>query len=223
MAEVGSLRSQERTGHGSRQARRLRKEGHVPGVLYGHGEATISVTVSADDLNKAIRHGARVVDLAHGSKTEKALIRDVQWDALGHDIMHVDFYRVSEHERITIDVRLELRGTAPGVTAGGVLDQPLHTLHVECPVLSVPDVIRVQINELQIDGAIHVKDLTVPTGVVVKNDPEAIVVQVRPPMVEPEAPAAAAAAPVAAEQAEPEVIGRQARAAEEGEEEAEKK
>lgn len=220
MAEVAVLNSQERAGHGTRQARRLRKDGRVPGVLYGHGEKTISLTVVADDLNKAIRHGARVVDLAHAGKTEKALIRDVQWDPLGHDIMHVDFYRVSEHERITIDVRLELRGTAPGVTAGGVLDQPLHTLHVECPVLSVPDVIRVQINELQIEGAIYVKDLTVPPGVVVKNDPEAIVVQVRPPMAEPEAPAAAAA-PVAAEQAEPEVIGRRV-AAEEGEEEAEK-
>ncbi len=218
MAEVVTLTTQDRGEHGTRQARRLRRQGLVPAVLYGHGEKTVSLSLSADALSKAIRLGARVVDLSHDGTTEKALIRDLQWDALGHDILHVDFARVSEHERITIDVRLELRGTAPGVTAGGMLDQPLHNLHIECPVLSVPEVIRVAINELQIDGAIHVKDLTLPPGVVVKNDPEAIVVQVKPPIVEAE-PVPAAAAPVA-EQAEPEVIGRQR--VEKEEEEAEK-
>src|SRR5262249_20659009 len=90
--------------------------------------------------------------------------------------------------------------------AGGVLDQPLHTLHIECPVLSVPDVIRVNIGELQMEQAIYVKQLTVPPGVTVKNDPEAIVVQVRPPLVEEMAPAAApAAAPCEVD--EPEIVG----------------
>jgi len=217
MAETVELKMQDRQGHGTRQARRLRKRGQVPAVLYGHGEKTLSLSLAADELSKAIRHGARVVDVSHAGKTEKALIRDVQWDPLGHDILHVDFYRVSEHERITLDVRLELRGTAPGVTAGGVLDQPLHSLHIECPVLSVPEMIRVNIGELQIDGVIHVKDVAVPAGVVVKNDPEAIIVQVKPPMVEEAAPAPGVAAPTA-ETAEPEVIGR-VRPAEGGEEE----
>ena len=221
MADAVVLTTQQRTGHGTREARRLRKEGRVPAVLYGHGEATLSLTLSADDLNKAIRHGARVVDITHAGKQEKALIREVQWDPLGHDILHVDFARVSAHERITIDVRLELRGTAPGVIAGGVLDQPLHSLHIECPVLSVPEVIRVPIGELQIDQAIHVKDVKVPPDVTVKNDPEAIVVQVRPPVVEEEVPAAPAVPGVEAA-AEPEVIGRQ-RPAEEEEAEPEKK
>jgi large subunit ribosomal protein L25 len=187
----------------------------IPGILYGHGEATLSVTLARDDLTKAIRHGARVVDIDQGGKLEKALIREIQWDPLGHDILHVDFARVAADERITIDVRLELRGTAPGVTAGGALDQPLHNLSIECLAISVPESIRVNIGELQIEGVIHVRDLVLPEGVTTKVDPDAVVVQVRPPMVEEEAPAAA---PAAAEQAEPEVIGRKV---EEVEEEAE--
>src|SRR2546427_207013 len=114
MAEAVVLATQERKENGTRNARRLRRQGRVPGVVYGHGEATISVSLAADELIKAIRHGVRVVDLAVAGKKDKALIRELQWDPLGHDILHVDFARVSADERITVEVRLELRGTAPG-------------------------------------------------------------------------------------------------------------
>src|SRR5579872_1891672 len=137
MAEAVVLTAEPRSSSGSREARRLRRKGRVPAVLYGHGEGTTSLSVPGDVLYKAVRHGARVVDLDQAGKLEKALIKELQWDALGHDILHADFARVAADERITIDVRLELRGTAPGVTAGGSLDQPLHSLEVECLALSV--------------------------------------------------------------------------------------
>lgn len=222
MAETVMLVAKERKTNGTREARRLRKGGQVPGVVYGHKEATLSIALSAEELFRTIRHGVRVVDLDAGGKVEKALIRDVQWDPLGHDILHVDFARVSLDERIEIEVRIELRGTAPGVTtAGGVLDQPLHNLLVECLAISIPDSIRVSIAELQLDQAIKVKDLTLPAGVVAKMDGEVVVVHVRQPLVEAE-PTAAPLPGVAPETAEPEVIGRQAKPEEE-EEEAEKK
>jgi large subunit ribosomal protein L25 len=204
MAESVVLVAQERQGHGSRAARRLRKEGKVPAVVYGHGEGTASVTLAADELSKAIRHGARVIDLKQGEKLQKALIRELQWDAFGQEILHADFARVSADERITLEVRIELRGTAPGVTAGGVLVQQLHNLDVECSVINVPESIRVNVGELQMDQVMHVRDLVLPEGVVVKSDPDAIVVQVSQKVVEAEAPAA----PGAAEQAEPELIGK---------------
>jgi len=220
MADAVILTAQERSEHGTHNARRMRKAGKIPAVLYGHKEATVPLTLSRDELYKAVRHGVRLVDVKQGDKSEKALIRDVQWDPLGHDILHVDFARVSMDERIEVDVRVELRGTAPGVaTAGGVLNQPLHTLKVECLAISIPESIRVSIAELQIDKAIYVKDLTVPEGVKILNDPDAIVVQCAPKIVE-EVVAVPGAAPTA-EQAEPELIGRQK--AEEGEEEAEEK
>jgi large subunit ribosomal protein L25 len=215
MAEAVTLTAQDRSQHGTRHARRLRKNGHIPAVVYGHKEATVPLTLPKDELYKAIRHGVRLVDLKQGDKVEKALIRDVQWDAIGMDILHVDFARVSVDERIEVEVRIELRGTAPGVTAGGNLDQPLHSLNIECLAIAIPDSIRVNISGLQLDQAIHVKDLTLPEGVKVLNDEDAIVVQCVPKVVEEEA----VAATPAAEQAEPEVIGRQK--AEEGEEEGE--
>ena len=95
MAESVTLVAQARENRGTHEARRMRKGGKNPAVVYGHKEATITVAVSRDDLHKAIRGGARVVDLQAGGKTEKALIRDVQWDHLGLDIMHVDFARVA--------------------------------------------------------------------------------------------------------------------------------
>lgn len=203
---------QPREGRGSQAARRLRRQGLVPAVVYGHKEATLSVTLSTDELHKAIRHGVRVVDLKVDGKTETVFIRDVQWDHLGKELLHVDFTRVAADERIVVTVPLELRGTAPGVTAGGVLDQPIHTLSVECLAISIPDSIRVPIGELQIDGAIHVRDLVLPPGVKAMADPDAIVVHVTQKMEEPEAAAAPVEVP---EQAEPEVIGRPAKTEEE--------
>ena len=77
-------------------------------------------------------HGVRVVDIDAGNKLEKALIRDVQWDHLGKALLHVDFARVSADERVEVTVPLEIRGTAAGIAQGGVIDQPIHTLQIEC-------------------------------------------------------------------------------------------
>lgn len=208
MAEAVILTAQPRSEHGTHNARRLRKGGKIPAVLYGHKEATIPLSLSRDELYKAVRQGVRLVDVKQVDKTEKALIKDVQWDPLGYDILHVDFARVSMDERIQVDVRVELRGTAPGVTGGGVLNQPLHNLKVECLAISIPESIRVSIAELQIEQAIHVNELTLPEGVKVLNDPEAIVVQCAPKIVEEVAPVAGAVAAPTAETAEPELIGR---------------
>jgi large subunit ribosomal protein L25 len=215
MADSVTLDAQKREGSGTRAAERLRKQGRIPAVVYGHKEATVSLSVGREDLLSALRHGARVVDLKTDGSAETALIREVQWDHLGKEVLHVDFARVSKDERIHVEVRIELRGIAPGVTAGGVLDQPLHAVEIECLAVSIPESIRVNVGELQMDGSIHVRDLHLPEGVVVLTDPDAVVVHVAPKQVEPEA--APAAAP-AAGAAEPELIGRKA-GEEEGEEE----
>jgi large subunit ribosomal protein L25 len=212
MAETVVLAAEKRSGRGSRTAGKLRKQGRVPGVVYGHKEETVSVSLDADELASAIRHGARVVDLRTDGAIQKAQISELQWDHLGMVILHVDFRRVSADERITVTVPLDVRGIAPGVAAGGILDQPLHTLTVECLAVSVPESIRLNVNELQLGGSIHVRDLHLPPDVKALADPDAIVVHVTAPQAEPEAAAAAG------ERAEPEVI-TQKKAAEEGEEE----
>jgi len=204
MAESVVLVAQPRNTRGTREARRLREQGLVPGVVYGHKEATLSLAVNADELEKAVRRGVHVVDLQADGKTEKALIRDLQWDHLGMELLHVDFTRVALDERVVVPVPVETRGIAPGIAGGGVLDQPIHSLQVECLAIRVPESIRVSVAELQLGGVIHVRDLVLPPDVKAMADPDAVVVQVIAKQVEPEA----APAP-AAEAAEPEIIGRQ--------------
>jgi large subunit ribosomal protein L25 len=218
MAEAFVLEVEERKDAGTNAAKQIRKKGLVPAVIYGRKEATAALAVPGDLLYKAIRHGVRIFDVTLKGAVQKALLRDIQWDPLGHDILHADFYRVSADQTITLDVKLELRGTAPGVTAGGVLVQQVHSLSVECLIINIPESIRVNVAELQIDQAIHVRELKLPEGVKVKNDPESIVVQVTKKVEEEAVPAAAAPT---AEGTEPEVIGR-AKEAEEGEEEEKK-
>ncbi len=209
MADAVVLNAQSRESSGTRVSKALRKKGRIPAVVYGHKEATVALSISNDEVSKAVRHGTRVVDLKFETKTEKALIREVQFDHLGMEILHVDFARVSVDERILVDVRIELRGTAPGLTQGGALSQPLHNLHVECLAIAIPDSIRVNIAELQLNQAIHVSDLKLPEGVVVKNEADAIVIQCVPQVVEAEEPG------LATDVAEPEIIGKKAEADEE--------
>jgi len=212
MKQTLVLETQQRDGRGTRAARRVRAQGLVPAIVYGHQEANESVSVSHAELYKAIRQGTHVLDLKTSGNIQKVLIREVQWDHLGHDIVHVDFARVAADERVTVTVPIEIRGTAPGVSAGGVLDQPVHSLHVECLVTDMPDSIRVNIGELMLGSMIHVRDLQLPPNVRVMDEPDTVIVLVAAKKVEEEPAVAAAAAP---EQAEPEIIGR--KVAEEGE------
>ena len=96
------------------------------------------MTLSHEDFAKALRHGARLVELKTDGSAEAAIIQEVQWDHLGKEVLHVDFRRVSKDERIVVPVPLDLRGIAPGVSGGGVLDQPLHVINIECLVTAVP-------------------------------------------------------------------------------------
>jgi large subunit ribosomal protein L25 len=210
MAETVVLKTQKRERRGSRASEQLRKQGLVPAVVYGHKEATEVVSLPHDELLYAVRHGARVVDLQLEKGVQKAQIAELQWDHLGKDVLHADFKRVSADERITIQVRIELRGIAPGVTAGGVLEQLMHTVTIECLAIAVPDSIRVNVAELQVDGSIHVRELVLPPDVKAMDDPEDVVIHVAKPMAEAE-PTAAEAAAIA----EPEIVGRRVAEAEE--------
>ena len=203
MADTLTLKTEGRTGTGSRDATRLRKAGKVPAVVYGHKETPAHVVVSRDELQSALRHHARTLNLVVDGKTDTVLIQQVQHDHLGSDILHVDFRRVSRDERVRTTVEIELRGVAPGTNAGGVLDQPLHKIHVECPAMAIPESIRVKIDQLLVGHAIHVKELDLPAGVKALEDPDLVVVQVKLQQVAVPEPTAAPTEPGAAE---PEVI-----------------
>lgn len=208
MAEV--LNVKVRTETGKRPVRRLRRDGSVPAVLYGHGEKSVNLTIPATEVSSAVRHGSRLVELK-GDLAEKAFIRELQWDTYGLVVRHMDLTRISEHERVRVQVAVELRGEAPGVKEGGVIEHSLHELSIECPVSAIPDKVYVNLKTLNKGDQVKVSDLTIPEGVKVLTNPDEIVVQ----CVEPTE--AAEEAPIATEGAEPEIIGRKAE--EESEEE----
>jgi large subunit ribosomal protein L25 len=201
MSEPVVLQTEKREGRGTRTAAKLRNKGLVPAVLYGHKLATVSLSVTKEQLAAVLRQAAPVIDIKTDAGVEKAQIMDLQWDHLGKEVLHLDLKRVSADERIETDVPLEIKGHAPGVTDGGLLDQPMHSLRIECPAFSVPKSLRVSIAELQIGGAIHVSDVKLPEGVKALDDPDAVVIHVTKPQTEPEPGAEAAAGA-----AEPEVI-----------------
>ncbi len=212
MAEV-VLPAQPRETKGSKAAARLRKAGRIPGILYGHKEATVAVSVGTEELDRAIRiQHARVLDLELSGKKEKVLIRELQWDYLGRDMVHIDFERVSADERVKVTIPVELKNT-PKTTGGGVLEQPLHQLHIECLAIAIPEAIRVDITNLLLGEPIHVSDLVLPAGVTVLENKDMVVVQLRLPGQE----AVVAAAPVDATGSEPEVIKKEKKAEEEEE------
>jgi large subunit ribosomal protein L25 len=200
MAEV--LNVKPRKSRGKREARRMRRSGAIPAILYGHGEANQSLAVGADEMALVVRRGGRVVDLK-GAVNEKALVRDLQWDIYGTHVLHVDFARVSEHERIEVKVAVELRGQAVGVKDGGVVEHFVHEIQIECEALSIPDKLDLNINDLKVGDSLTAADVPLPAGVTLISDPEAVLVHCVKPRDEEEGAAAGGGA-------EPEVIGRKA-------------
>jgi large subunit ribosomal protein L25 len=203
---------------GSRANKRLRDAGMLPGVIYGHKEAVIPVTLPRKEVVQHLNKGAHLFDLNLDGKSEKVLVKEVQFDHLGMEVLHVDFARVSLDEKVKVTVPLELRGTPKGEADGGVLQQILNELDVECLVTEIPDAIRHNVSEMALNDVLHVKELKLPQGVRVIQDGELIVATVKE-IVE------TTIAPVEEGAAEPEVIGRkpaEGEEAAEGDEKAEK-
>jgi large subunit ribosomal protein L25 len=200
MAEVFHVKVREETG--KRRIRRLRASGIVPAVLYGHGEAVVNLGISGEEVKALVRHGARVVDL-EGAVNEKAFVRELQWDTFGLNVLHLDLTRVSADERVTVEVAVELKGTAPGVAEGGVVDHLTHTVEIECLVIAIPEKVILRLGDLKLDGHLTADKIELPEGVTLITDAETVIASCALPLAEPEA----GAAPTG-EGAEPEVIGR---------------
>ena len=196
------LKAEPRSALGSRANKRLRDSGFIPGVVYGHKEAVVPVTLPKKELTGHIDKGAHVFDLSLDGKSEKVLVKDVQYDHLGLEILHIDFARVSLDERVEVTVPLELKGEPKGAAEGGVLQQIVAELEIECLVTDIPDRITHNVSEMAVDDALHIKDLALPPGAKALQDGDQIVAMVKVIADEEAAPAAEA------ETAEPEVIGR---------------
>ncbi len=204
MSENDIVQVSIRQERGTRYARRLRAGGQTPAVLYGHGEETVNLSMPTGQIVALLRHGGKVVQLS-GDVSDSALVSQVQWDALGNDILHLDLTRVSAGETVETTVRVELRGEAPGIRSGGTLKQSMHQISIKCPVSSIPERLQVSVGSLEIGQSITVADLELPAGASTSSDPSAVIAQCVEVAAEAEEEE-----PAVAEGAEPEVIGRKA-------------
>ncbi len=208
MAKQVKLKAEPRTATGRSAVRKLKARGIVPAIIYGGKEKAQSLQLSARDINVMLSHASGeniLVELEiDGEKAKRtALVQEVQHSPLGGDVMHVDFHAVSMDETIEADVPLEPTGTATGVkNFGGLLEQNLRVLSVECLPADLPDRITVDISALNIGDSIHVRDIPLPPRVTLKVHPDLTAFSVVAPVVEEE-PVAAATEAVAAG---PEVI-----------------
>jgi large subunit ribosomal protein L25 len=211
MAEL-SLEVSRREGSGKGAARKLRKEGKVPAVVYGGHRETVPITVdrkSVTDLLQKSEHGKRSIFLLKMSGSDQqrhAMIKEVQIDPISRKMMHIDFIRVLMDEVVRTTVPIHLNGSPIGVKEGGLLDFQVRDLHVECLPTAIPDKIEVDISNLAIHNYLRISDLTLPEGLKVLDDSDRVVVGVTHQRAE-EVPAPEAVAAEAVP-AEPEVIAR---------------
>src|SRR6184192_1318181 len=206
MAKQVKLKAEPRAEMGRSAVRKLRARGFIPAVIYGGNDEPQPLQVAARDINAMMSQASGenvLVELEIGDdgQTRTALVQEVQHSPVGGDIRHVDFHAISMDQMIEAEVPLEPVGTAVGVkTFGGLLEQSLRALAIECLPGDLPDRITVDVSQLNIGDSIHVRDIQFPQGVTPKVQPDLTAFSVVAPVVEEEpvvaeAEAAAAAGP----------------------------
>jgi len=197
MAKQVKLSAQTRPHVGRSAVRKLSAQGVVPAVIYGAKDAAQALQISRREINTLLSHAVGeniLVDLEitdQGKTVSKlALIQEVQHNPLGGAVLHVDFHAVSQDETLQASIPVEALGEAAGVKSyGGILEQNVRSLEIECLPKDLPEIISVDISNLNIGDSIHVKDIVLPAGVVALADPGLTVFLVAAPTVEEEKPA----------------------------------
>ncbi len=173
---------------GSSSTRRLRADGKIPGVVYGHGSEPIAVAVVAREFQIAMSGEAglnTLLQLQVDGKDLLTLARDIQHHPVRNVVTHVDFLIVNRDELISAEVTINLVGEALEIAHGdGIVDQQLFTLHVKAKPTEIPPSVDIDITDLTIGGALHVSDITIPPGVELETDPHTTVVAGNPPRVQ---------------------------------------
>jgi len=208
MANQIKLAAQTRPQAGRSAVHKIKQQGLVPAVIYGGKDKPVNLQISAREIANLLSHtvGEHVLvelEIADGGKTTNrlALIQEVQHHPIKGGVLHVDFHAVNANEKIHAEIPVEAVGEPTGVkNYGGILELNVHSIEVECFPRDLPEIIRVDVTELNIGDALHVKDLQLPAGVTVRANADLTVASVAAPKVEAEPVA------IAAEVAQPEVI-----------------
>ena len=214
MAQQIKLTASTRKETGKGFAKRLRKEGMLPAVVYGHKTDPIHLTLETKQLLSLLGGGkgeSSLINLSvdgNGGPSEKTvMIKELQINPLTRHCLHVDFFEVSMDEELTLSLPINLTGEAPGVEMGGILQQVRREIEIKCLPSDIPDSISIDVSALNIGDSVHLKDISLPSGIKVMDDEDLTIVTILAPAVEKE---------VAEEEVEE---GEEAAAGEEGAEE----
>jgi large subunit ribosomal protein L25 len=185
--ETNALELQARSPEGSRSARRMRREGLVPGVIYGGGEDPQPFTVDARILRNTLAHAAQVIEVAVEGASTNVLIKDVQRHPVRGEAIHVDLLRVRMDQTIHATVPIEFLGAeeGPGVAEGGIFNQELREVNIEALPGDIPDSIQYDVSGLEMNATVTLEVLLAPQGVTLLDDPETVIATITPPTLEP--------------------------------------
>ena len=182
-SKTTTLTISSRTPEGSRSTRRLRREGLVPGVLYGGQGEPLTFAVDARELRNALHASGAVVELTMDGKSTPAVLKDSQHHPVRGETTHVDFVRVNLNVAIEAIVAIELLGgdDSPGAKEGGIVDQPVREVNVEALPTSIPESIQIDVSGLSIGDTLTLEAAEVPAGVTLLDDVETVIVTVLAP------------------------------------------
>ncbi len=176
------LAAEKREKLGGSSAEVLRRQGRVPGVIYGHGEPAIPFHVKELALRPLIyTQETHTISLTIDGKSTSCILREVQFNPVTDRVRHIDLVALHAGEKIKVDVPVVISGTAIGVRDGGIIDTVIHKLQVECLPDDIPEHIDVDIKDLKIGHSIHVKDLAEHPTYTIMGEPSAVIVACVPP------------------------------------------
>ena len=175
--DIPTVTATRREQSGTNKMRRFRAEGKLPGVIYGKKKDNINLTFSYDDVAKLVKDSSLVVDLEIDGEKQTVLMRGLQRDHLGDSFHHVDFLRIELSEKVRLRLPINFVGTPIGAATGGLLEIMHGGVDCLCPADRIPKRLEVMVVDLKVDDSIHFRDLVLPDGAELLQNPDAIVIR----------------------------------------------
>ena len=186
MSKFEKLNVDIRKEHGTSAARRTRLQNKVPAVVYHSGIEAIPLSVDKTSLNKALRTGQMIFEVNVEDKDQFVLVKEIQYHPVTDEIIHVDFQKVKEDEKISLEVAVRSSGEAQGVKLGGLLVQMLNSVTIKCKPAEIPEFLQIDVTDMEMNTNLFVKDITLPTDVEMLTAEDIAVVSVQEPKQEKE-------------------------------------
>ncbi len=183
-----TLKVKKRVRLGKTGSNQVRKEGKIPAVIYGKGEESIPLIIDPVELKESLdttsgRNTLLDIEIeSDGKKINRlSLLKDIQIDYLTQKPIHLDFQVINTQEKIAVNIPIKLTGRAQGIKEGGILEQNIRDINIECLPENIPDFIEFDISELQLGGVVHIRDIELPEGIETLVSPDSLVASVQTP------------------------------------------